>query len=61
MGLITFWSVLMLLIYWADINIMKKNTEALFGVSKEVCLEIHAEKRSMCSRLVVTLQDRIVL
>jgi hypothetical protein len=41
---ISFWSVMMMILYWMKKGIIKKDTEGLIDVSKEVGLEINAEK-----------------
>jgi hypothetical protein len=55
-------------IYAVDINIsgggvntVKKNKEALLVASKELCLEVGAEKTKYCiwSRLATSMQDQI--
>jgi hypothetical protein len=43
MGHISIWSMLMMLIYWVK-DKYHKNTETLLVTSKEVSLEVHAEK-----------------
>jgi hypothetical protein len=45
MGHVSFWCVLMMLIYWVkSINTTERYTEALLDGSKEVGLEVNAEK-----------------
>jgi hypothetical protein len=34
----------LMLIYWTQTNIVEKNTEALFDISKEVGLDVNVEK-----------------
>jgi hypothetical protein len=59
---ISCWSKLMVLIYWVKTNITKKSTEALLGGSKEVCLEVNAEKTKcmFMSRHQTTDKNRYV-
>jgi hypothetical protein len=41
MGLISFWPMLMTLVFWEKTNSI---TEALLDASKEVCLKVNSEK-----------------
>ena len=41
---ISFWFMLMLLMYRVEAHIHKKNTEALVDASKETGLEVNADK-----------------
>jgi hypothetical protein len=43
-----------------NINIIKKNTEALLDASKIVRLEVNAEK-TICSCLITTLHAKIII
>jgi hypothetical protein len=45
MGHISYWSMLMIKIYWVIIQItVKKNTETLIDASKEAGVKVNAEK-----------------
>jgi hypothetical protein len=39
-----FWFMLMILRYWAELYILKENTEDILDVSKHIGLEINADK-----------------
>jgi hypothetical protein len=41
---ITFWSVLIMLIYWKKTNSVKKNTECLLDASKKVVLKVNTQR-----------------
>ena len=41
---ISFWFMLIMLIYWVEHSTIKKNTDALVVASKEVELEVNADK-----------------
>jgi hypothetical protein len=43
-----------------NIDIIKKITETLIGASKEVGLEVNAEKISICCCLVTRMQGKII-
>jgi hypothetical protein len=44
MGHISFWPMLMTLIFWGETDIIQKNTEVLLDAGKEVGLEVNSEK-----------------
>jgi hypothetical protein len=44
-----------------NINIIKKNAEALLDASKEIGLEANSEKLSTCSCLITRLQGRVII
>ena len=41
---ISFWPMLMMLIYWGSIHTVKENAEALVVATKEIGLEVNADK-----------------
>ena len=53
MGHVSFWALLIILIYWAKIKSTKKSAEDLLVSSKQVCLRVSGEKYiRKCSCLV---------
>jgi hypothetical protein len=44
MGHISFWPMLMMLIFWEKTDTIQKSTEALLDAGKEVGLEVNSEK-----------------
>jgi hypothetical protein len=46
MGLVSFWSVLVMLTYWAKMFNTAKKNKALLGDSKKVCLEVNAKNQT---------------
>jgi hypothetical protein len=44
MGHVSFWSALMMLIYWAEMYTFKKNTEVLLTTSREAEMEVTIQK-----------------
>jgi hypothetical protein len=47
------------LLFVENLNTVKKNTEALFRPSRQVGLEVNAEKLSVCSCIVNIVLDEI--
>ena len=43
-----------------NLNTVKKNTEALLRATRQVGLEVNAEKLSVCSCIVNIMQDEII-
>jgi len=50
----------MILIYWAKTYTIKKNTETVLNASRDARLKAlaHAEKRSICPRLVTQCREK---